>query len=137
MQTAISTNDFVIDDISMTAVPQPAMVDINPDTLDLKSTGKWITCYIELGEDHDVGAIDVSTVMLNGQVSAESHPTAIGDYDEDGVADLMVKFDRSAVQEILEVGDTVEIMVTGQLTDGTLFEGTDTIRVISPSGQGQ
>ena len=43
---------------------------------------------------------------------------------------LMVKFDRSNVQDMLEPGDEVEVTVSGQLTDGTTFEGTDTIRVI-------
>jgi hypothetical protein len=115
----------------------PAVVAINPDTLDLKSPGKWITCYIELGEDYDVADIDVSTVMLNRQVPAESRPTEIGDYDGDGIADLMVKFDRSAVQKILEVAESVEVTVTGNLTDGTPFEGRDTIRVINPGGKGK
>ncbi|GAI04166.1 unnamed protein product, partial [marine sediment metagenome] len=54
-------------------------------------------------------------------------------HDEDGITDLMVKFDRTSVQELLEVGDEVEIVITGELTDGTSFEGTDTIRVIDKS----
>jgi hypothetical protein len=112
----------------LTAIP--ATVDIDPDTLNLKSNGKWITAYIELPEGYDVADIDVSTILLEDTISAEANPTEIGDYDEDGFADLMVKFDRSNVQEILEVGDEVEITVTGELTYGTLFEGTDTIRVI-------
>lgn len=107
----------------------PATIDIDPDTLNLKSRGKWITCYIELPEDYDVADIDVSTILLD-TISAEAHPTEIGDYDADDIADLLVKFDRSAVQEILEVGEEVEITVTGELTDGTPFEGSDTIRVI-------
>lgn len=119
-------------------VPEPAIeatVNIDPDTLNLNSKGKWITCYIELSEDYDVEDIDVSTVKLNDQVPAESHPTGIGDYDNDGIPDLMVKFDRSAVQEILQAGDEVEITVTGELTDGTPFEGSDTIRVIDKGGK--
>ncbi len=55
---------------------------------------------------------------------------SIGDYDVDGVPDLMVKFDRSDVQATLEPVDEVEVTVSGQLTDGTTFEGSDTIRVI-------
>ena len=107
-----------------------ATVDIDPDTLNLKSKGKWITCYIELPEGYDVGDIDVSTIMLNGQVPAESRPTAISDYDGDGIADLMVKFSRSAVQNILPAEGEAEITVAGELADGTAFEGKDTIRII-------
>jgi len=107
-----------------------ATVDIDPDTLNLKSKGEWITCYIELPEGYDVNDIDVGTVVLNGAVPAEPKPTEVGDNDHDGVPDLMVKFDRSSVQDILEPGDEVEITVTGELTDRTLFEGSDTIRVI-------
>jgi len=112
-----------------------AAIDIDPDTLNLKSKGKWIPCYIELTGSYDVGDIDISTIMLNEQVPAESSPADIGDYDDDGVPDLMVKFDRSAIQEILEVANEVEIKVTGDLTDGTPFEGTDTIRVIEKGGK--
>jgi len=107
-----------------------ATVDFDPDTLNLKSKGKVVTVYIELPEGYDVEEIDISTVMLNGIVPAWAHPTDVGDYDSDGVSDLMVKFDRSDVQDVLEPGNEVEVTVSGQLTDGTTFEGTDTIRVI-------
>lgn len=112
-----------------------ATIDIDPDTLNLNSKGKWITCYIELPEDYDVEDIDVSTIKLNDQVPAESRPTGIGDCDDDGIAELMVKFDRSAVQEILEAGNEVEITLTGELEDDTKFEGSDTVRVINKGGK--
>jgi len=32
---------------------------------------------------------------------------------------------------VLEPGNEVEVTVSGQLTDGTSFEGADTIRVIA------
>lgn len=108
-----------------------ATIDFNPDTLNLKSKGKVVTVYIELPEGYDVEEIDISTVMLNGIVPALAHPTDVGDYDSDGVPDLMVKFDRSDVQDVLEPGNEVEVTVSGQLTDGTSFEGADTIRVIA------
>jgi parallel beta-helix repeat protein len=109
-----------------------ANVDIDPDTLNLKSQGQDITGYIELPPGFDVGQIDVSTVLLNGQVPAQLHPVEVGDYDGDGIADLMVKFDRAATCAIVEVGDAVQITVAGQLSDGTEFEGCDKIRVIAP-----
>jgi hypothetical protein len=109
----------------------PATVDFDPDTSDLKSKGKWVTGYIELpvGHGYAVSQINVSSIRLNGTVPALAKPTEIGDHDKDGVPDLMVKFDRAAVQAILQVGDNVEITVNGSLLDSRQFEGKDSIRV--------
>lgn len=111
-----------------------ATIDIDPDTLNINSKGNWITCYIEL-PDYDVEDIDVSTVMLEDTILAEASPTEVGDNDDDGVPDLMVKFDRLDVCEILDPEDEVEITVTGELTDGRKFIGSDTIRVIDKGGK--
>ena len=140
---ATNTEDVVVlvDGIEIVLAPGEsrmfiwAGIDIDPDVLNLKSKGTWITCYIELPEGFDVGDIDVATLMLNGQVPSEPHPTAVGDYDGDGVADLMVKFDLAATQATVEVGDSVQISVVGDLIDGTVFKGSDTIRVIEPGGR--
>ena len=69
-------------------------------------------------------------LKLNDEVSALSKPTEIGDYDNDGTPDLMVKFDGAAVQDILDVGDEVEVTISGEV-GGITFEGSDTIRVMS------
>ena len=48
---------------------------------------------------------------------------------KDGIPDLMVKFKRSDVINLLDSGDPVPVRVSG--TVGTMtFEGIDTIRVI-------
>jgi hypothetical protein len=73
--------------------------------------------------------INLGTITLNGQIQAEAKPTEIGDYDSDGIPDLMVKFNRSEVQKILQTGEVIKITISGNLTDGRLFEGTDFIRV--------
>ena len=125
-----SWSEFKIDRVIVSEPSIEAAINIEPDTLNLKREGKWITCYIELPEDYDVADIDVSTIMLNDQVPAESRPTAIADYDGDSIAELMVKFSRSAVQNILPAEGEAEITVAGELDDGTLFEGKDTIRII-------
>ena len=114
----------------------PATVDFDPDTLNKKSKGKWVTVYTELPAGYNVTDINVSTMMLNETVPAELQPTEIGDYDSDGIPDLMVKFDRQAVIDILSIGDAVDITVTGKLYDETPFEGSDVIRVID-KGKGK
>lgn len=113
-----------------------ATVDIDPDTLNLKSKGKFITCYIELPEGYYVEDIDIDSVALT-KVNDDLldpplyivGPSEIGDYDDDGILDLMVKFDRQELIPLLEVGDA-ELAVSGELIDGPMFEGADTIRVI-------
>ncbi len=113
--------------------PIPASVDIDPDTLNPDSQGNHVMAYIELPDGYDVGDIEVETVTLRVEgevdsVDAESAPTEVGDHDEDGIPDLMVKFNRQAVLDLIadKTGD-VTFVVSGQLSGGELFEGSDTI----------
>jgi hypothetical protein len=107
----------------------PATIDIDPNTLQTKSNGQFMTAYIELPEPFGVADIDPSTVMLNGTIAAEVNPTAIGDHDNDGISDLMVKFDRQALIDHL-AGKTgqVKLTVEGKV-GGSVFQGADTISV--------
>lgn len=106
-----------------------AVVDIDPDTLSRSHPPGWITAYLEL-PGYPPGEVDLASVAANGVPAAPS-PVAIGDSDGDGVADLMVTFDAAAVLAPLADGDAV-VVVSGTLRDGTPFEGTDTLRVLSP-----
>ncbi|MHA2028963.1 MAG: CARDB domain-containing protein [Candidatus Hodarchaeales archaeon] len=108
----------------------PAEVDFNPDTLNSKSKGKWVTVYIELPEGYDANEIDRETITLNDILDPESHPTGIGDHDGDGIPDLMVKFNRSAVIELMEPGENFLLTISGELYNGVKFEGTDEIRTL-------
>jgi len=116
--------------------PVAATLDIDHDILNLKGKGKWITTHIELPEGYNVSDIYISTIRLNGTISPESKPIVIGDYDSDGKADLMMKFNRYAVANCIlqsvvstEKFANVAFTITGRLKDGTLFEGTDIIFV--------
>lgn len=111
-----------------------AEVDFDPNVVNMASKGRWVTVFIELPEGLSVGDILVSSVMLNGVVPADgSHGAAIGDHDEDGVPDLMLKFSRTEVQNSLTAGQDQQITVTGSLGDGTRFVGGDTVSVLSTS----
>lgn len=61
-------------------------------------------------------------------VKAETHPTGAGDYNNNGVPDLMLKFNRSEVQKIVVIGD-MTLYITGKV-DGAAFLGNTSIRVI-------
>ena len=122
-----------------------ATVEIGPDTLDVTSGGMWITACIELPEGYSVSDINVSRILLNSTVSAEWLPTEIGDHDNDTIPDLMVRFNvTNVVSCILDEIDVyspeliedrqvnVTLTLTGELYGRTLFQGNDTIRIVSP-----
>jgi predicted ribosomally synthesized peptide with SipW-like signal peptide len=127
-------------DVSITVAtyfgPVPATVDIDPNTLNPHSQGNFVMAYIELPEGFSVGDIVLSTVTLGvvgveGSVPAKAHPSQVGDHDEDGMPDLMVKFDRPVVIALIggRSGE-VTFRVTGQLSSGEGFEGFDVVRVL-------
>jgi len=126
------TGLIYVDDVSLEEWLLPvvdAVVDIVPDTLNLRSRGQWVTCYIELPEGYSVADIDVTSLLLAEQLPAETRPVAIGDYDLDGAPDLMVKFSRARLALMLAPGDQ-EISLTGSLLDGTRISGADVLRAI-------
>jgi len=125
-QMAIADNELSSDEF---ALQTETVVDFDPDTLNLKSKGKFVTVYIELPEDIDASEIDLFSLALNELVSPLPKPIEIGDYDSDGTNDLMVKFNLQEIMEVLEPGEQI-IDLTGRLWDGRPIAGFDFIRVI-------
>jgi hypothetical protein len=117
------------------------IIDFDPDTLNLGSKGRWVTAYIEFPEGYDVADVNVSRILLNGTVPVDlAAPTTIGDYDGDGVPDLMVKFDRQAVIDYIKANvDVTELYekrfmnitltITGYLYNGTPFQANIKIKI--------
>lgn len=112
-------------------------IDIDPDTLNLKSGGgkNSMIVYIEFPSGYDVSLINIATVKMtvNGQdISSQTNPTEVGDANGNKVIDRMVKFDRQkVVEEIRGKTGNIEMIVSGSLQDGKSFKGSDTIRVIN------
>lgn len=71
------------------------------------------------------------SIRLNGTVQALSKPTAIGDYDGDGIKDIMVKSNRKDIIELFQdlPAGKYTVEVTGT-TPQVIFKVTDEIRVI-------
>jgi hypothetical protein len=117
-----------------------ATIDIDPDTLNFRSVGKWITAYIQLPIGYNAEDIDATTILFNETIQPVLDPMYefvtnsseyLVDHDEDGILERMVKFDKAEVMALLGVGETT-LTITGEV-NGASFEGSYSIRVIFPS----
>jgi hypothetical protein len=109
--------------LELTLSQRSITLNIDPDTFNLKSRGKWITVYLmtvkAVAED-----IEASSLLLNN-IAPEWWVIQNG-------TTLILKIDRSAVHAILAVSDSVNITITGQWKDGEPFETHDYIVVSHP-----
>lgn len=116
------------DTLTVTVKAIEATVRIEPETLNLKSKGKF-TAFITLPEGYDAAGIEVSTVVCEGAPAVQGKVKGNGEY--------IAKFN---VQDLVgvEPGDEVMMTVAGKVKQGEYlidFEGTDTIRVIEQGGK--
>jgi hypothetical protein len=123
-------------------------VDIQPQTLNLAGGGKWVTAYIELPEGYSAAEINVNSIKINDTLPIDPDaPLVIGDYDNDGILDLTVKFDRQALIDFIlskvDIAElsrkrtmTITLTVCGSLNDGTPFYGVAAIRILMPLHKG-
>jgi len=84
------------------AIPKPAIeaaIDMDPNTLNLKSKGKWVTCYICLPEDYDVADVNCYSIVLEDEIEAKWI------WVEDQEQVVIAKFRRSEIQEMLAASD--------------------------------
>lgn len=119
-----------------------------PNPLNTNSDRRGVLPAAILGtEDLDVSDIDVSSILLEGIAPAshawEDVATPAADAGEcacttegpDGYTDLTLKFDVAdiiAVFGSFTADEVLELKITGELYDGTQFEGVDCVRIIVP-----
>ena len=100
-----------------------AKVDIKPETINLKSKGKF-KAFIELPSPYKEDNIVTSTVVCEGAHAIDGRV--------DGSGRFIATFN---VQDLdVEAGskeEKVEFTVTGELKDGAAFEGSDEVEVKS------
>ena len=97
-------------------------LDVDPDTLNLKSKGRWITAYLST-ENASIYDVNISSILLQDTLVPERY-----DYQDEV---LMLKFNRQDFKDTVQVGESVEVKLSGKWEDGTGFEARDHIRVIN------
>jgi len=112
-------------EIVTAAIPVPVSMTISPQTLNLKSQGRWISAKVRLGDSVQAAEVNIASVKLLGEVS----------WDRILVSEkpntLTIKFSRSQVQALLTPGNQV-ITLSGETNDGAVFSASDRIKVIQP-----
>jgi len=115
------------------AGPVTAICDIDPNSINPTSKGKFISAYLQFPPFLDPQEVVLSTVLLTalgGSVPADPTATFL-DHNGDGITEIQVRFNRTAVQNIIPPGEPVPVSVTGAI-DGRTFAGNDSIKVLRP-----
>jgi len=121
-----------------------AMVDINPNTINLKRRGQFISAKIRMPEGYDLANIVPDSIKLymmkDNDELTEGIPAqrVMADMFDDV---LNVKFSNLAVLNLIKENitafpATVKFLVQWQIQGGEVYEGTDEVRVINP-GKGK
>ena len=118
-------------EIFAAVLPREVTVKITPQSLNLQSKGRWIGCEISMAGGLDVRDVDTAGIRLEEVVT----PAWTKVYE--GSQKIKMKFDRAAVEELLEPSQAVKVTVSGTMNDGTLFEGSDTIKVLDKGNKGK
>jgi hypothetical protein len=119
-----------------------AYCDIDPDTINLASSGKWGTMYYEPKSPHTSAQIVKSLIYAvdaNGdRISDVLEPTpgspmsTTADSNGNGVIELMRKFNRASVQALVDEPQTVNIIMEVLFENGRYGACSHVIRVVEP-----
>jgi hypothetical protein len=117
-----------IDDLEVYGIPIgiPAVVNVEPQTLNLDSQGNYINIKVEDFPDnpeYSSNDVDPATVTISGISSIEKFGTSNDNR-------FIIKADRLSLEDSIGLpGNEVELEIKGGLYDGTKFKGTVTIKV--------
>lgn len=107
----------------------PADVEIKPETINLESNGKF-KAFIKLPSPYDVNDIVTETVKcegaeaIDGKVDKNRFIAIFNIQDLDLDSEMMLYRGQKKDEK-----EKQELTVTGELEDGTRFEGSDTVKI--------
>jgi hypothetical protein len=106
----------------------PTYLNVEPDAVDALPLAD-ATAHLELPFGYDIEEVDTETLSLSiAGTTLAPVATAVGDVDDDGLADLELTFDAAAFGAALPAAPGMaETMLDGELEDGTPFRGTDVV----------
>ena len=107
-------------------------VKLTPQILSCESQGNWLKAHVTFPEEIFPEDIDVNTPAVADPPGVESEFIVVNEYS-DGYFDVQIYFDRQTFCDALSDTEDglLEVTVTGSLTDGRKFQGSDTIKLKS------
>ena len=106
-----------------------AEVSIKPETINPKSKGKF-KAFIELPSPYSVNDIVTDTVVCEGATAIDGKVDSAGRFVATfNIQNLDLGFEIKIHKGYNDKKIETELTVTGELTDGTKFEGSDTVKI--------
>jgi hypothetical protein len=125
------SNKFTLDTtgVSPTATQEatPSVISvtvrINPKVINLKGKGKF-TAFVKFPSEYDVSNVDENTIECEGAEAVKTRS-----FPKKNSFKSIFK-----IRDLIDVspGNSVSFQVTGSLVTGENFEGSATVKVISP-----
>jgi hypothetical protein len=103
-----------------------------PRVLQPTSRSRWVTAWLEPPAGFMATDIEPASVTVNGVPAATGSET-IGDRDRDGIPELQVRVERTAIEQTFARGEEQDVTVSGRI-GRRQFTGTDEIRVLRHGG---
>lgn len=91
--------------------------------------------YVELPQGYNVSQVGIPSLRLfvDGKgVTVQPSPVEVGDYNSNGVPDLMVKLDgRTFAGALSPYPGMIEVSIIGYLTNGDIVAGSDQVKIVN------